>query len=146
MARLLAAFLTFAFLSFPALAETEIAAVEAIDDVVGRLDEAFETRDAETIKALMTEDHVAVLPYRTGPQSVDQLVSTLPDLKIKQTDLSEPTVVMLGPDSAMRTLTAKLSGSFAGKSIDGKVFVTSIMTKQDGKWRERFYQVTTLAP
>ena len=142
----LTALLTVIFLSFPAFADNMVATVEGIDDVVGRLDEAFAEQDAETIKSLMTPDHVAVLPYRAGPQSLDDLVETLPELKLKQTDLSEPSVVMLGPDHAMRTLTAKFKGSFAGKPIDSKVFITSIMVKKDGKWLESFYQVTTLAP
>jgi ketosteroid isomerase-like protein len=126
--------------------ENDLAATEAIDDAVGRLDEAFEARDAEGVKALMTADHVAVSPYYGTPQSVDQVIATLPDLKIKQTNLSEPTVTLLGPESAMRTLTAKLEGTFADKPISDKVFITSVLAKQDGKWVERFYQVTNLAP
>ncbi|ODR99458.1 hypothetical protein AUC68_05705 [Methyloceanibacter methanicus] len=146
MFRCLAAALTFVFLSLPAVADERLADVEAIDTVVGRLDEAFAKQDADTIKALMTEDHIGILPYRPGPESVEQMIAGLPKTKIKQTDLSEPTVVFLGPDSAMRTLTAKLEGSYEGKPVDSKVFVTSIMAKTEGTWRERFYQVTTLAP
>ncbi len=146
MVRCFAVFLTVVFLSLPVRAEDNVAVMEAIDDIVGTLDEAFENRDAKTIKALMTADHVAVLPYRATPQSVEELITTLPDLKIKQTDLGEPSVVFLGPESAMRTLTAKLEGEFKGKLLDSKVFATSILVKQDGKWRESFYQVTTLAP
>ena len=123
----------------------EVATVEAIDDVVGRLDEAFEARDEAAAKALMTADHIAVTPYYGAPQSVDQVLATLADYKIKQTDLSEPTVALLGPDSAMRTLTAKLEGTFAGRAVSGTVFITSILVKRDGKWLERFYQATTLA-
>ena len=146
MIRSLAALLTCVFLAFPAFADARLADVEAIDNAVGELDEAFAQKNADTITALMTEDHLAVLPYRPGPQTVDQLIATLPRSEIKQTDLSEPTVVFLGPDSAMRTLTAKFEGSYEGKPVDSKVFITSIMTKKDGKWLESFYQVTTLAP
>jgi hypothetical protein len=53
---------------------------------------------------------------------------------------------MLGPDSAMRTLTARFEGSFGGEAFDNKVFITSIMKRIDGKWLESFYQVTNLAP
>lgn len=146
MIRCLAAALTFVFLSLPAFADERLADVEAIDNVVGQLDEAFAKQDADTLKTLMTEDHVGILPNRRGPESVEQMIAGLPKTKIKQTDLSEPTVVFLGLDSAMRTLTAKFEGTYEGKPLDSKVFITSIMTKTDGKWRERFYQVTSLAP
>ena len=46
----------------------------------------------------------------------------------------------------MRTLTAKFDGTFEGRSLSGDVFITSILVKQDGKWLERFYQVTRIAP
>ena len=145
MIRCLAAVLAIVLLSWSAFADDKLSDIEAIDNVVGRIDEAVQQHDAETIKELMTDDHVAVLPFHDGPQSLDQLIATLPDLKIKQTDLSEPTVVLLGPDSAMRTLTARLELSQAGEAFDSKVFITSIMAKKDGKWLESFYQVTTLA-
>jgi hypothetical protein len=44
----------------------------------------------------------------------------------------------------MRTLTAKFDGTFRGKSLTARVFITSILGKRDGKWLERFYQVTAL--
>lgn len=125
----------------------DVATIEAVDNAVAKLDEAFEAQDAAAIKALMTPDHVSVTPYYGAPRSVAEVVESLPDLKYEQTDLSEPTVVMLGPDAAMRTVTAKLDGSFKGKPIeDHKVFITAILVKQDGKWLERFYQVTHLVP
>ena len=53
---------------------------------------------------------------------------------------------LLGPDAAMRTFTAKLDGTFKGELLSARVFVTQIMQKLDGKWREKFYQVTALKP
>lgn len=145
MIRCLAAVLTLVSLSLPATAESALSDAEAIDNVVGRLDEAFAQQDVGTIKALVTKDHIAVLPYRTGPETMDQTLSVLQEIKTKQMDLSEPTVVMLGPDSAMRTLTAKFEGSYGGKEVNDKVYITSIMVRKDGNWLESFYQVTKLA-
>jgi ketosteroid isomerase-like protein len=124
----------------------DVAAIEAIDDAVGELDEAFESQDAATIKGLMTSDHIAVTHYYPAPLSVDEQIASLPDLKYDQTTLTQPTVTQLSPDIAMRTLTAKLDGSYKGNPISGEVFITSIMTKQGGKWLEQFYQVTSLEP
>jgi Domain of unknown function (DUF4440) len=124
----------------------DVAAIEAIDNAAAELDEAFETQNAATIKALTTPDHVAVTHYYEEPKSVAAQIASLPDLKYQQTNLSEPTVTLLGADVAMRKLTAKLDGTFKGKSLTARVFITSIMVKRDGKWLERFYQVTSLAP
>ncbi|MGD0532136.1 MAG: hypothetical protein ABSA62_07640 [Methyloceanibacter sp.] len=48
----------------------------------------------------------------------------------------------MGADAALRAITADLDGTFIPK----RVFVTSVMVRQDGQWRERFYQVTAMKP
>ena len=126
--------------------ESDVVAIEAVDDVVAKLDEAFEAQDAATVKSLMTPDHLSVTLYYGTPQSVDEVIASLPDLKYDQTDLSEPKVILLGRNTALRTLTGKVEGSLKGKAFSDKVFITAIVVKQDGKWLERFYQVTHLAP
>lgn len=55
-------------------------------------------------------------------------------------------VSLLGDDAALRTFTADLKGSFKGKPLPAKVFATEILVRRNGKWIERFYQVTTLKP
>lgn len=146
MVRCLAALLTVVFLSLPASAEDNAAAMEAIDNLVAKLDAAFEAQDEQAIVALTTDDHVSVTPYYGTPQTLKAVIQTLPDLKIDQTDLSEPTVVFLGPDGAMRQLTAKVEGTYGPNKISQKLFITSILRKQDGDWLESFYQATALAP
>ncbi|MDJ0513750.1 MAG: DUF4440 domain-containing protein [Methyloceanibacter sp.] len=145
MIRFVAAVLTVLFFSLSATAESRLSDIEAINDVVGRLDEAYTQKNAEPIRLLTTKDHIAILPYRSTPRTIAQAIATLPALDVKQTNLTEPTVVMLGPASAMRTLTANFEGSFEGKKFNNKVFVTSILVKQDGKWLESFYQMTNFA-
>lgn len=130
-------------LSIPANAD-DVAAIEAIDNAAGELDEAFVKQDADAIKSLTTPDHVAVTHYYGEPTTVAAQIASLPELKYEQTNLTEPTVKLLGPDAAMRTFTAKLDGTFKGESLTARVFVTQIMQKLDGKWREKFYQVTAL--
>ncbi len=124
----------------------DVAAIEAIDDAVGKLNEAFDVHDVAAIKALMTEDHVTVTEYYGTPQSVSGQIGSLAELKYKQTNSSEPTVVMLGPDAAVWTATADLDVTFEGKSLVGKAFLTSVMIKRNGKWLEQMFQVTRLAP
>lgn len=146
MRKFLAAVSVLIFVSLGACTQEDVATMEAIDDALGELDEAFEAQNAKAVKALMTPDHLSVTPYYDAPQSVAEQIASLPDLKYEQTNLSEPKVVLLGSDAAMRTLTAKIEGTFKGEAFSEKVFITSILAKRDGKWLEQFYQVTRLAP
>lgn len=146
MRKILAALSLLILFGLAACAQDEGAEIEAIDNAVGALDEAFEAQDAEKVKALMTSDHLSVTPYYGAPQSVDEVLASLDDLKYEQTDLSEPKVVFLGADTAMRTLTATIGGTFKEEPFSGKAFITSVLVKQNGKWLERFYQVTEIEP
>jgi hypothetical protein len=95
---------------------------------------------------MVTADHLAVTPYYESPQTAAAQIASLPELKYKQTITGEVKVVVLGPDAGMRTFTARLDGTYKGKPIPADVFVTSIMVRQDGVWREQFYQVTAMQP
>lgn len=146
MQKILTALLLLTFLTLTACTQDDAAKIEAIDNAVGELDAAFEAQDAKKVKALMTPDHLSVTPYYGTPQTADDVLASLSELKYEQTDLTEPKVVVLDCDTAMRTLTAKVEGSFKGERFSDKVFITSILVKQDGKWLEQFYQVTKIAP
>ena len=124
----------------------EPATVAAINAASAALDDAFERQSAEDIKRMMTADHIAVTPYYDTPQTAAAQIASLPELKYKQTNTGEVKVVVLGPDAGMRTFTARLDGTYKGKAIPPDVFVTSIMVREDGQWREKFYQVTALQP
>lgn len=124
----------------------EPATVAAINAASVALDDAFERQTAEDIKRMMTADHIAVTPYYETPQTVAQQIASLPELKYKQTNTGDVKVVVLGPDAGMRTFTARLNGTYKGKTIPSDVFVTSIIVREDGQWREKFYQVTALQP
>ena len=146
MPKLLAALSALIFVALTSCTQDDVARTETIDNVVAELDAAFEAQDIKAAKGLMTPDHLSVTPYYGAPQSVDEVLASLPDLKYAQTDESEPKVVLLGDDAAMRTLTAKVDGTFKGEPFSYKVFITAILERQNGKWLERFYQVTRLAP
>ena len=123
-------------------ADVDAAAVNA---AAKALDNAFVSGDPAEIKKLMTADHVSVTPYYDGPQTTDQQIASLPELKWTETIEGSVKVSALGPDAAMRNFISTLKGTFQGKKLPAKVYVTEILVKQDGAWVERFYQVTTLA-
>jgi ketosteroid isomerase-like protein len=122
----------------------DAATIAAINASSNALDDAFTKKDVETIKALMTPDHITVTPYYDGPQTVQDQLNSLSEYNWSQTIVGDVDVALLGPDVAMRTFTAKLKGTFKGKALPPRVFNTEILIKRGGKWIERFYQVTTL--
>jgi hypothetical protein len=123
-------------------AETTAAIVAAS----AALDNAFERQDAEIIKSLTTPEHVAVTPYYGRPQSVDEQIASLSELKYVQTKIGDDKIALLGPDAGLRMFTADLDGTFKGERIPKRMFVTSVMVRRDGRWLETFYQVTALKP
>lgn len=106
------------------------------------LDQAFEKQDVQTIMSLMTADHIAVTRYYGRPFNVEEQIASLNELKFSQEMVGEPQVSVFANDIALRTFMAKEKGSFEGKDIPEDVFVAQLMVKQEGVWRERFYQVT----
>ena len=131
--------------SGPAAAD-DAETIAAINASSNALDDAFATRDVAAIRALMTEDHITVTPYYDGPQSVEDQIASLAKLDYGQTFVTEPSVVLLSPDVALRTFTADLTGSFDGSPLPARVFVNETLVNRDGKWIERFFQVTALKP
>jgi len=120
--------------------------IAAVNKASAALDAAFESRNAEAVKAMMTPDHEAVTPYYDGPKSVSAQIASISDLTYEQTIVGETRVQLLGPGAAIRTFKAKLDGTFKGRPIAPRVFVTSIMVKDGDAWLERFYQVTAMEP
>ncbi|MGD9502109.1 MAG: nuclear transport factor 2 family protein [Methyloceanibacter sp.] len=133
-------------LGAPAARADDAQAIDAINKAAASLDTAFEKDDAGTVKQLMTADHIAVTPYYDGPQTVAEQIASLPDFAYEQTIAGDVSVAMLGPDAALRSFAAELNGTFKGRPMPARVFVSSIWVKQDGAWAEKFYQVTALRP
>jgi hypothetical protein len=57
---------------------------------------AFEQNDKAAIKALMTPDHISVTPYYDGPQTTDDQIASLPELKWDQKIVGDVKVSLLG--------------------------------------------------
>lgn len=145
--RLLALALLALVVAMPAEAgATGAETVAAVNASSNALDEAFAKRDVEAIRSLMTADHISVTPYYDGPQSVDDQINSLAELNYGQTIVEEPTVELLAPDVALRTFIAELDGSFEGAPLPKRAFINETLVKRDGRWVERFFQITAQEP
>ena len=64
----------------------------------------------------------------------------------EQTKIGDDKITLLGPGEGLRMFNADLNGTFEGKPIPQRVFVTSFMVNRDGRWLETFNQITVLKP
>jgi uncharacterized protein (TIGR02246 family) len=119
-------------------------AVKDVEKAIAALNEAFQKRDPEAIKRLLTADHVAVTPYYGGPQTKAQQIETLPDLKLTEYTARKMKVTLLGQDAALVTYELAMKGTFKGKAVEPRSFAAAVWVKRDGKWLEAFYQETAL--
>ena len=131
----------------PTLAKADDAAIVAeVEAASDALNQAFQRQDWTYIEKHITADHISVFPPWGEPKSFAQERDLIPQLKMKQTPLTEPRVTVLGPNAAMRTVIMALEGSYKGEPLPKRIFKTQIMVKQDGRWLEKFYQSTVLKP
>jgi uncharacterized protein (TIGR02246 family) len=127
----------------PAFAD-EAADIAAIEVQRTALGEAYETGDADAIRGLMTPDQRSVTFVYDGPQTVDEQVATMKDLKVEVYDAIPPTVDMLGPDAVLVTTEQSYRGTYKGNPLPGRVFVSEVWVRVDGKWLQKFYQETIM--
>jgi uncharacterized protein (TIGR02246 family) len=115
-----------------------------VEKAINALNEAFQKGDAEAIKRLTTDDHVAVTAYYGGPQDRAEQIRTLPDLKLSEYAPAKMKVTRLGKDAALVTYELTLKGTCKGKEVPRNNFASAVWVRRDGKWQEAFYQETPL--
>jgi ketosteroid isomerase-like protein len=112
---------------------------KAIEDI----NDAFHKADADKLRALMTEDHMAVTPYYPAP-GLDRaaLLKALPDHKLSEYKLGKLKITMLTADVALVTYPLRMKGTYKGKEVPAKSVASGVWVRRDGKWVEAFYQET----
>jgi ketosteroid isomerase-like protein len=120
-------------------------AASEVEKAINTLNEAFTKGQADTIKALMTADHVSVTPYYGGPVSRDQQVKGVADYKLTEYTPARMKVTMLGKDAALVTYALTMKGTYKGKELPRKNFASAVWVRRGGKWLESFYQETALS-
>ena len=120
-------------------------AVKDIEEANRTLNEAFTKRDAEAIRRLMTEEHVAITSYYGGRQTTAEQLKSLPDLQLTEYAVGEVTVNLLTADVALVTFPLMQKGKFKQIPLAPRNFVSSVWVKRNGKWLEASYQETPLS-
>jgi ketosteroid isomerase-like protein len=120
-------------------------AVREVEKAVGMLNAAFVKQDAAAVKRLTTADHVAVTGYYGGPQTRAEQLKSLKDLKLTEHAPGKLSVKLLGKDTALVTYPVTLQGTFQGRAVPARNFVSAIWVRRRGQWRQVFYQETPLS-
>jgi uncharacterized protein (TIGR02246 family) len=120
------------------------AATREVTQALNTLNAAFAKGDADAIKALMTDDHVAVTSYYGGARTRAEQLKSLADMKVKEYKAGEFKVSKVGKDVALVTYPVTQKGTYKGKDLAAKSLASALWVKAEGKWRERFYQETAL--
>jgi uncharacterized protein (TIGR02246 family) len=104
---------------------------------------AFNKGDVDTVKRLMTKDHVAILSYARFDNAADQQ-KALSDWKISEYKVDGLKVKALTKDVALVSFRATIKGTYKGKQVPSTVQAGEVWVRRDGKWLQASYQETPL--
>ena len=133
-----------AFSNAPCADEASIA--DDVKQAQIRLDRAFVQQDSATIMAMVTPDQVAITPYLRKPVPIAGQIETLAEFKARLFDITPAVVDLIGEDAALLTFEKSYEGTFEGRPLPARVYVSSLWTKESGTWLQRLYQETAIEP
>ena len=112
-----------------------------VERSVRSIQAAFDEGDADTLRGLMTDDHVSTMTYARF-SSADELLKALSDYKFSRYEFSELKAHLLTPDVALAWHQATIKGTYKGREVPSPVKVTTVWVKRGGKWLQASYQET----
>jgi hypothetical protein len=134
-----------AFPALPAIAD-EATTVAQLKEAVLEVNRAYAHRGAATVERMTTQDHIAVASQFRKPLTISEQVDTLGDYKREPFDFTDIDVTLLADNAAFVTYenSYKGDGFYRGDPLPPRVYVSQIWLKQDGAWRQSFYQETPI--
>ena len=111
---------------------------------VNALNQAFADSNVAKIETMITADQIAVIPVYGKPTTFAERLPTLDQYKAIRSAFTPAKVKALGPTAVLVTYENSKEGSYAGKPLSPRVFVSQIWVKQDGEWRQQLYQETPI--
>jgi hypothetical protein len=119
-------------------------AADEVERSVRSIQAAFDKKDRETLRGLMTEDHVSIMTF-DHTSNAGELMKSLPDYNFSEYKISEQRIKLLTQEVALASHHATIKGTYKEKEVPSPVHVTTIWLKRGGKWLEAFYQETPLS-
>jgi uncharacterized protein (TIGR02246 family) len=114
-----------------------------VERSVRAIQAAFNKGDVDTLKGLMTEDHVTTLTYARFANTADQL-EVLSEFKFSEYKIDGLKVKALTNDVVLVSYQATIKGTYKGKEVPSPVQVTEVWVRRGGKWLQASYQETPL--
>jgi uncharacterized protein (TIGR02246 family) len=124
-------------------ADTPSDTAKDVEQSVRTIQTAFNKGDVDTVKGLMTEDHMTTLTYARFSSAADQL-KVLSDFKFSEYKIDRLKVKALTADVALVSYQADITGTYKGKDVPSPEQVVEVWVKRDGKWLQASYQETPL--
>lgn len=118
--------------------------VNEIKQQQDKLNIAFRDNDEVVIKRLIASDHLAVTSYYDRPLAFDAQIKALGDSTVTEYSAGTMNFNRLADNVVQVTYNAMVKGTYRGKPIPSKVFVSALWVRRNGQWQESFYQETPL--
>ncbi len=108
------------------------------------INRAFSDNDAQTLKRMTSDDHVAVTRGGVSNTPIWQRASKENLVGFNREIVSDVVVEEIAPGVVIQRFDAEMQGSYNGVPVPERAAVTIIWHQQDGAWVERLYQHTPL--
>src|SRR5262249_6251394 len=112
-------------------------------DLLKTLNTAYLKKDVDTMKRLMSDDHVAILGNGLR-QTKEEHLKSLADLKLTEYAMEEAKTTTPTKDMVIITYRFNAKGTFKGKPLPPTMMASSVWANRNGQWQEVLYQETPL--
>jgi Domain of unknown function (DUF4440) len=119
-------------------------ATDQVEQAVRALQLAWNEGDHKKVVSLVSEDHVSILSYAQFDDR-EVLMEKMKSYAISRHDMSELKAIQFAPDTVLVMYRGTIVGTFEGKPLPENVIVGRVWIREDGVWREAFYQETPLS-
>ena len=112
-----------------------------VERAVHSIQTAFNNGDVDTLRVLMTDDHLTLLAYAHFSNREDQL-KLLSEFKFSAYRIDDLQVRSLTETVVVVTYRATIRGTYKERQVTSPVHVGEVWVKRDGKWLQASYQET----
>lgn len=128
----------------PPAAADDTATLAELQAAALQLDKAYADQDVATIQGMILPNHASVAARYGGAAHLSAQIETFDDLERTHFDYSPIEVELLSPDIALITFEKSYAGTYKGKTLPARVFVSEIWLRQGDTWQQRLYQETPI--